>query len=60
MDRIVTFLKEVRVELTKVSWPSRSQLFMYSGVVIGISLFFALYLGGLDMLFAWILGLLVV
>jgi preprotein translocase subunit SecE len=56
MQRIATFLKEVRAELTKVVWPTRSQLVRYTLVVIGISLFFALYLGGIDALLSWIIG----
>jgi preprotein translocase subunit SecE len=56
MNRLITFLKEVRVELSKVSWPTRRQLMVYTGVVLGLCLFFALYLGGLDTVFAWILN----
>ena len=48
MDKIITFLKEVRVELAKVSWPTRNQTVLYTLVVIGISLFMALFLGLLD------------
>jgi len=59
MTTVLTFLREVRVELGKVSWPSRQQLFLYTGVVLGLSLFVAIYLGGLDTLFAWILNLLI-
>jgi preprotein translocase subunit SecE len=59
MNRLITFLKEVRVELGKVSWPTRRQLSVYTGVVIGICLFFAIYLGALDSLFAWLLNLLI-
>ena len=59
MEKFITFLREVRVELGKVSWPSRRQLLLYTGVVIGLCLFFAIYLGGLDTLFAWILNQLV-
>ena len=55
MNSLVTFLKEVRVELGKVSWPSRQQMVQYTAVVIGLCLFFALFLGGLDSLFASIL-----
>ncbi|MBP6885761.1 MAG: preprotein translocase subunit SecE [Candidatus Pacebacteria bacterium] len=57
MTTIATFLREVRVELSKVSWPSRQQLTAYTAVVIGLSLFVAVYLGGLDTLFAKILSL---
>ena len=59
MNRVLTFLKEVRTELGKVSWPTRNQLIRYTGVVLGLCLFFAIYLGALDSGFAWILGRLV-
>ncbi len=59
MNKIATFLREVRTELGKVSWPTRNQLIRYTGVVLGLCLFFAIYLGALDSGFAWILGRLV-
>ena len=59
MNRVLTFLREVRVELGKVSWPSRRQLLVYTGVVIGMSLAVAVYLGGLDTLFSWIINALI-
>ena len=48
MDKIIQFLKEVRVELAKVSWPTRNQTVLYTLVVIGISLFMAVFLGLMD------------
>jgi len=60
MQRVITFLKEVRAELARVSWPTRRQLTLYTGVVLGICLFFALYLGGIDALASWLVGLFVV
>jgi len=48
MDKIITFFKEVKVELAKVSWPTRKQTVVYTLVVIGISLFMAVFLGLLD------------
>lgn len=59
MNTVITFLREVRVELGKVSWPSRRQLLIYTGVVLGLCFFVAVYLGGLDTLFAWILNLVI-
>jgi len=56
MNSVFTFLREVRVELGKVSWPSRTQLLRYTGVVIGLCLFFAIYLGALDAAFSWVLS----
>jgi preprotein translocase subunit SecE len=55
MNQALTFLREVRVELGKVSWPTREQMIQYTAVVIGLCLFFALFLGGLDSVFASIL-----
>ena len=48
MDKVTTFLKEVRVELAKVNWPTKSQTTLYTLVVIGISLFMAVFLGLMD------------
>lgn len=48
MNNISTFLKEVRVEMAKVSWPTRKQTVLYTLVVIGLSLFLAVFLGLLD------------
>ena len=48
MSKLVQFLKEVRVELAKVSWPTRNQTVLYTLVVIGISLFLAAFLGLMD------------
>lgn len=56
MNRLITFLKEVKNELSKVSWPSRRQLTVYTGVVLGLCLFFAIYLGGIDLVLTWAVG----
>ena len=46
------YLKETRVEMKHVSWPSRSQAVFYTVVVIIISLITAAFLGLLDYGFA--------
>ncbi|HEY4474716.1 MAG TPA: preprotein translocase subunit SecE [Candidatus Paceibacterota bacterium] len=48
MTKLMQFLREVRVELAKVSWPTRNQTILYTFIVIGISLFMAVFLGFLD------------
>ena len=58
MDRFITFLREVRVELGTVSWPSRKQLMAYTGLCWGC-VCFSLFLGGLDSVFVWILNRLI-
>ena len=56
MDKILTFLKEVRVELAKVSWPTRKQTVIYTVIVIGVSLFFAVILGVLDVFYEFLVN----
>ena len=52
MNKIISFVKEARAELKKVSWPSKDQTIKYTGIVIGVSLATALFLGVLDLLFS--------
>ncbi len=54
--KIITYLKEVKIELKKVNWPTRKQATKYTLIVIGVSIATAIFLGGVDFLFTWILG----
>lgn len=51
----VDFFKEVKTELTKVSWPKRPEVVRLTIVVIAASVAVGVYLGGLDYLFTKIL-----
>jgi preprotein translocase subunit SecE len=42
------FLRESKIELKKVKWPTRKELLATTGVVIVLTLFCALYLGLVD------------
>lgn len=53
--KINTFLKEVKLEVKKVNWPTRQQTIRYTLIVLGISLSIAIFLGGLDFLFTMLL-----
>jgi len=53
--KIATFLKEVRLEVKKVNWPTRHQTIRYTLIVLGISFVIAMFLGGLDFLFTILL-----
>ncbi len=44
----VNFFKEVREELKKVVWPSKEEVIRLTGVVVLISIFVGLFLGGAD------------
>lgn len=52
---VVSYFKEARVELAKVNWPTKEQVKSYTVLVIVVSVAVALFLGGLDMVFAWAL-----
>ncbi len=43
------------MEVKKVNWPSREETIKYTLVVIGSSLAVAVFLGGLDFIFARVL-----
>ena len=52
---MLNYFKEVQAEMRHVSWPTRSQILMSTGVVIVISLVAATYLGLWDYLFTLII-----
>ncbi|MGD0977291.1 MAG: preprotein translocase subunit SecE [Minisyncoccia bacterium] len=60
MSKIINFLKDVRIELAKVSWPTRKQTVQYTGVVILMSVLVAAFLGAWDGLFSFILNKLLI
>jgi len=50
LNKIVQFVKDVRVEFTKVSWPSRDEL-VQSTIVVGVvSLVVTAFIGVIDRL----------
>jgi preprotein translocase subunit SecE len=50
-------LREVRVELKKVTWPGRNEIIGSTAVVIVASFAVAFFLGFVDLLVQWALGL---
>lgn len=49
-NRLITYLKESREEMKKVVWPSRQETIRHTGLVIGLTLGVALFLGVMDFL----------
>jgi preprotein translocase subunit SecE len=47
--RVRRFLAEVRNEMARVTWPSRTEVYATTIVVILTSIFFGLYLWGVDL-----------
>ncbi|PIS21294.1 preprotein translocase subunit SecE, partial [candidate division WWE3 bacterium CG08_land_8_20_14_0_20_41_15] len=48
MKRLVDFMNEVKVELRKVSWPTRKQAVKYTGMVILVSFALGIFIGLID------------
>ncbi len=45
---LIQYLKEVRLEMKKVVWPTRKELGQYTVVVVAVCAFFALAFWGID------------
>ena len=59
IERIKTFLKEVRVESSKVTWPSRKEL-QESTVVVIVSVFIvSIVIGAMDRVIALVMDLVI-
>jgi preprotein translocase subunit SecE len=55
-DRSRTFLAEVRNELKRVTWPSKKEVYATTVVVILTSIFFGVYLWGIDLVLNGVVG----
>jgi preprotein translocase subunit SecE len=53
--RLGNFLKDVRAELRKVTWPSRNEVVNTTVVVIVATVFFGFYLFFMDIIFSWVI-----
>ena len=54
IKKTIRFLSDVKMEVSKVTWPSRQQTIKDSVIVIAISLTTAAFLGGVDYLFSFL------
>lgn len=50
--RMTSFLKDVRGEMKKVTWPSKNDLYKTTIAVIVSSIVFGIYLFGVDFIFS--------
>jgi preprotein translocase subunit SecE len=53
---VLQFIREVRVELKKVTWPSRKEVIGSTAVVIVASFVVAFFLGFIDLILQRLLG----
>jgi preprotein translocase subunit SecE len=58
IEKTREFLKEVRVESTKISWPTRTELRDSTIVVIVTVLILMAFVGAVDRILGWGVGLL--
>ena len=49
---LVSYLRSSQSELEKVTWPSRQDTIRYTTIVVASCTAFALFLGGLDLIFS--------
>jgi len=59
MSRIGNYVRDTAAEMKHVTWPTQTQAFVYTALVIGISGIVAVYLGAVDYLFTQILNIFV-
>ncbi len=59
IGRAIQFLKEVRVEFDKVTWPSRKETFALTVSVLGFTFFLTIYLGVVDISLSKLVRLLI-
>ncbi len=52
MNKTIQYIKEVRVEMKNVTWPTRNQTLFYTLAVLIVSVAIAYYLGLFDYLFS--------
>lgn len=59
VSKSIRFLKEVRLEAKKITWAPRKQTLLTSLMVIFLSMFIGAYLGILDIIYNFLISLLV-
>jgi len=55
-SKSANFLKEVKLEMKKVTWPTKKETLKHTMLVIGISLGVAAFLGILDFIYTWLIN----
>ncbi|HDN84997.1 MAG TPA: preprotein translocase subunit SecE [Candidatus Aerophobetes bacterium] len=54
-NKLMEFLRSVRAETKKISWPSRTEIVKSTVIVIVAIVVFAIIIGGIDVIFLQIL-----
>jgi preprotein translocase subunit SecE len=56
-EKVKQFLREFRIEMKKVTWPSRKEIVASTGVVLVVVMLISFYLGLADLLLSKMLKL---
>lgn len=56
MSKLSNYIKETRIELKKVTWPTRQETIQYTLAIVISSAAIAVFLGGMDFAFQQILN----
>ncbi len=59
MSRLGNYFRDTAAEMKHVSWPTQTQAFVYTVLVIAVSGIVALFLGAFDYIFTNLLDLIV-
>ena len=59
MSKFGDYLRDTAAEMKHVTWPTQMQALTYTVLVIGVSTFVALFLGGFDYLFTQLLNIVI-
>lgn len=57
MQKVTAFFESVKLELEKVTWPTRKETIATTGIVIVIVVLISFYLGACDLILAKLLRL---
>ncbi|MGQ9494523.1 MAG: preprotein translocase subunit SecE [Anaerolineae bacterium] len=58
-NRIAKYLKEVRAEIRKVTWPSRAEVLRLSTIVIVVLVVMSAFMALVDYAFSWLMRLII-
>ncbi len=56
---IISYLKDVRYELSQVTWPKSAEVVRLTLVILGVSGIFGAFIGALDFVFTKLLELII-
>jgi preprotein translocase subunit SecE len=55
LNKVSSFLRNVRAEVKKVSWPSQSEVITMTILILGMVILLSAYIGGVDLVYRQII-----